>query len=168
MTVVGKTWTEHVHHVLRTTPEENLRMIRDSIEVLKGEGREVFFDLEHFFDGWKHDPGYALAVLRTASEAGADCLVLCDTNGGTLPAEVSRIIGELPRGELGCLGVHFHNDTENAVANSLAAVDAGAVHVQGTINGWGERCGNANLCAVIPNLASRWDASSPARPTSGT
>ncbi len=126
VTVVGKTWTEHVHHVLRTTPEENLRMISDSVQVLKGEGREVFFDLEHFFDGYKQDPGYALAVLHAASDAGADCLVLCDTNGGTLPAEVSRIIGELPRAQLACFGVHCHNDTENAVANSLAAVEAGA------------------------------------------
>lgn len=153
VTVVGKTWTEHVHHVLRTTPEENLLMIRDSLEVLKREGREVFFDLEHFFDGYKQDPAYALAVLRAASEAGADCLVLCDTNGGTLPAEVNRIVGELPQGELAALGVHCHNDTETAVACSLAAVEAGAAHVQGTINGWGERCGNANLCAVVPNLA---------------
>ncbi len=152
VTVVGKTWTEHVHHVLRTSPEENLRMIRDSVELLKAEGREVFFDLEHFFDGYKQDPGYALAVLEAASGAGADCLVLCDTNGGTLPSEVSRIIGQLPRDRLACLGIHCHNDTETAVANSLAAVEAGAVHVQGTINGWGERCGNANLCAVVPNL----------------
>jgi len=153
VTVVGKSWTEHVHHVLRTTPEENLRMIRDSVQLLKAEGREVFFDLEHFFDGYKQDPGYAVAVLEAASGAGADCLVLCDTNGGTLPAEVSRIIGELPRERIACLGIHCHNDTETAVANSLAAVEAGAVHVQGTINGWGERCGNANLCAVVPNLA---------------
>jgi len=153
VTVVGKAWTEHVHHVLRTSLAENLLMIRDSVEALKREGREVIFDLEHFFDGYKQDPAYALEALRAATEAGADCLVLCDTNGGTLPAEVGRIMGELPRGKLACLGVHFHNDTETAVANSLAAVEAGAVQVQGTINGWGERCGNANLCAVVPNLA---------------
>jgi len=153
VTVVGKSWTEHVHHVLHCSLEENLAMVRDSLQVLKSAGREVFLDLEHFFDGWKQDPGYALAVLRAATEAGADCLVLCDTNGGTLPGEVSAIVRALPHAELAPLGVHCHNDTETAVANSLAAVEAGVGHVQGTINGWGERCGNANLCAIIPNLA---------------
>jgi 2-isopropylmalate synthase len=150
--VVGKSWTEHVRSVLRTTLEENLAMIRDSLALLKKEGREVFFDLEHFFDGYKQDPSYALQVLETASSAGADCLVLCDTNGGSLPAEVSRILSELPRERLAPLGVHTHDDAGTGVANTLAAVEGGAVHVQGTINGWGERCGNANLCTVIPNL----------------
>ena len=119
--VVGKTWRAHVKQVLQTTDEENLAMIADSLCTLKKEGREVFFDLEHFFDGYKDDPAYALRVLRAGRESGADCLVLCDTNGGTLPAEVARIMGELPRAELGPIGVHFHDDTGNAVANALAA-----------------------------------------------
>ncbi len=150
--VVGKTWTEHVTRVIHTSLEENLRMIHDSIAFLRRSGRQVFFDLEHFFDGYKHDPAYALRVLQAGADAGAETLVLCDTNGGTLPAEVARIVGELPRDRLPPLGGHFHDDSGTAVANSLAAVDAGAVHVQGTINGWGERCGNANLCVVVPNL----------------
>lgn len=150
--VVGKTWRAHVKHVLQTTEDENLAMIADSLCTLKKERREVFFDLEHFFDGYKDDPAYALKVLKTGREAGADCLVLCDTNGGTLPSEVARIMGELPRAELGPLGVHFHDDTGNAVANAIEAVERGAAHVQGTINGWGERCGNLNLCILIPNL----------------
>jgi 2-isopropylmalate synthase len=150
--VVGKTWKAHVREVLQTTEEENLAMISDSLSTLKAAGREVFYDLEHFFDGYKDDPAYALATLRAAHAAGADCLVLCDTNGGTLPSEVTRILSELPMGELGPVGVHFHDDTGNAVANALAALDRGAMHVQGTINGWGERCGNLNLCTLIPTL----------------
>ncbi|MGA2479123.1 MAG: citramalate synthase [Spirochaetia bacterium] len=150
--VVGKTWKEHVRHVLQTTEEENLAMIADSLATLKREGREVFYDLEHFFDGYKDDRAYAVKTLKAAHEAGADCLVLCDTNGGTLPSEVARIIGELPLKDLGPIGVHFHDDTGNAVANSLVALDCGAMHVQGTINGWGERCGNLNLCTLIPTL----------------
>ncbi len=150
--VVGKTWKAHVREVLQTTEEENLRMIADSLAALKAAGREVFYDLEHFFDGYKDDPAYALAALRAARDAGADCLVLCDTNGGTLPSEVARIISELPMKELGAFGVHFHDDTGNAIANTLAGIAHGAVHVQGTINGWGERCGNMNLCTLIPTL----------------
>jgi 2-isopropylmalate synthase len=150
--VVGKTWKAHVREVLQTTEAENLAMIRDSLAVLKAAGREVFFDLEHFFDGYKDDPAYALQVLHAAHEAGADCLVLCDTNGGTLPAEVARIMDQLRPAGLGDLGVHFHDDTGTAVANALAALDRGAMHVQGTINGWGERCGNLNLCTIIPTL----------------
>ncbi|AFG37948.1 citramalate synthase [Spirochaeta africana] len=150
--VVGKSWSEHVTSVLGTSLEENLEMIHDSIYTLKQAGREVFFDLEHFFDGYKHDPGYALKALEAGTQAGADCLVLCDTNGGTLPHEVRRIIGELPQDTLAPLGGHFHNDCGTAVANSLDAILAGARHVQGTINGWGERCGNANLCGLIPNV----------------
>ncbi len=149
--VVGKTWKAHVDKVLQTTYEENLNMVYDSIRFLKDEGREVIFDLEHFFDGYKDDADYAVQVLGRGSEAGADCLVLCDTNGGTLPAEVTRIMEELPQKDLSPLGGHFHNDCGTAVANSLAAVDAGAVHIQGTINGWGERSGNANLCVFVPN-----------------
>ena len=155
--VVGKTWKEHVTKVLNTDIEENLRMIHDSISFLKSEGREVFFDMEHFFDGYKDDPAYALRVMRAGTEAGADCIVMCDTNGGTLPSEVLRFMDSFPQAELAPLGGHFHNDCGVAVANSMAAVDAGAVHIQGTINGWGERCGNANLCTIIPNLALKTD-----------
>ena len=151
--VVGKTWKAHVEKVLRTDDEENLRMISDSIRFLKSQDREVFFDLEHFFDGYKDDPAYALRVLRAGSEAGADCVVLCDTNGGTLPQEVAAIVAALPQKDLAPLGGHFHNDCGTAVANSMVAVDGGAIHIQGTINGWGERCGNANLCTFIPNIA---------------
>ncbi len=150
--VVGKAWKEHVKHVLNTSIEENLEMIYDSIYFFKKEGREIFFDLEHFFDGYKDDPGYSLKILKTATEAGADTLVLCDTNGGTLPSEVIKIINELPKDKINPIGVHFHNDTGTAVANSITAIEHGAMHVQGTINGWGERCGNANLCVIVPNI----------------
>lgn len=150
--VVGKTWKAHVDKVLQTDYEENLRMVFDSIHFLKEEGREVFFDLEHFFDGYKDDPAYALRVLEVGSEAGADNLVLCDTNGGTLPQEVAAIMDALPKEKLAPLGGHFHNDGGVAVANSMTAVDHGAIQIQGTINGWGERCGNANLCTFIPNI----------------
>ena len=151
--VVGKSWKQHVEKVINTTFEENLEMIYDSIDLLKKEGREVIFDLEHFFDGYKGDAAYALQVLKTGTEAGADSLVLCDTNGGTLPMEVIDIIKSLPQSELAPIGGHFHNDTGNAVSNSILAVTAGALHIQGTINGWGERCGNGNLCIIVPNLA---------------
>jgi 2-isopropylmalate synthase len=149
--VVGKTWRAHVEKVLGTDDEENLRMIADSIEVLKKAGRHVIFDLEHFFDGYLDNPEYAIRVLQAGTDAGADTLVLCDTNGGTLPSVVSRIYAELPIASLAPLGGHFHNDCGTAVANSLAALEAGAIQIQGTINGWGERCGNANLCGFIPN-----------------
>ncbi len=152
VTVVGKAWTEHVKWVLKTTLDENLRMIFESLNLLKKHGRLVIFDLEHFFQGYLADPSYALKVLHTANEAGADCLVLCDTNGSILPSQVTQILTSLPQGELAPLGVHFHDDTGTAVASSLAGVEAGASHVQGTVNGWGERCGNADLCVVIPNL----------------
>lgn len=150
--IVGKTWKAHVDKVLRTDYEENLRMIYDSIEFLKRQGMEVIFDLEHFFDGYKNDAEYAVRVLKAGSDAGADTLVLCDTNGGTLPAEVAEIYKALPQKELAPLGGHFHNDCGVAVANSLTAVDYGATQIQGTVNGWGERCGNANLCVFIPNV----------------
>lgn len=150
--VVGKSWLKHVEKVIRTDAEENLAMIFDSIHYLKSQGREVHFDLEHFFDGYKEDPEYSLRVMRTATEAGADSLVLCDTNGGALPHEVTAALAGFPQEELSPLGVHFHNDTGCAVASSLAAVNAGALQVQGTINGWGERCGNTNLCSLMPNL----------------
>ncbi len=150
--VVGKTWKAHVKHVLKTSYEENLEMIFDSIAFLAKEGREVLFDLEHFFDGYKDDPEYALNVLAGATEAGARVLVLCDTNGGTLPGEGASILQAIPQQKLAPLGVHFHNDCGVAVANTLAALENGAVHVQGTVNGWGERTGNANLCVLVPNI----------------
>jgi 2-isopropylmalate synthase len=150
--VVGKSWDLHVHQVLNTTPEENLRMIADSVRYLKAKGREVIYDAEHFFDGYRADPVYALQTLATAAEAGADVLVLCDTNGGAIPSAVAIIVAEVRRATTTPLGIHAHNDGEMAVANSLTAVEMGAVHVQGTINGYGERCGNANLCSIIPAL----------------
>jgi len=151
--LVGKSWTLHVSRVLRTTPDENLRMISESVAYLKAHGREVIYDAEHFFDGYKANPRYALQTLQAAAEAGADCLVLCDTNGGTLPSQVADIVREVKAAFPDIpLGIHAHNDSELAVANSLAAVEAGVTHVQGTINGYGERCGNANLCSVIANL----------------
>ncbi|WP_028973969.1 citramalate synthase [Spirochaeta cellobiosiphila] len=150
--VVGKTWLAHVDKVIQTSPEENLEMVFDSINTLQKEGREVFLDLEHFFDGYMDNKEYALKVLQTATQAGAANLVLCDTNGGTLPFQVESIMEELSTYELAPLGGHFHNDTGCAVANSLSAIRKGAVQLQGTINGWGERCGNANLCSIIPNI----------------
>ena len=153
VTVVGKTWTLHVEEVLRTTLEENLRLIRESLTYLKARGREVVYDAEHFFDGFRADPGYALATLQAARDGGADSLTLCDTNGGTLTWQVEeavRVVRE--RFPQTALGIHTHNDGELAVANTLAAVRAGCIQVQGTINGYGERCGNANLCAIIPDL----------------
>lgn len=153
VTVVGKTSMLHVTEVLQTTPEENLRMIRESLRHLKSLGKEVVYDAEHFFDGAKLDMEYAFETLQAAVEGGADCLVLCDTNGGSLPWEVTRYLKMAAEAFPDvALGIHAHNDTEVAVANSLAAVQAGAVHVQGTINGYGERCGNANLCSIIPDL----------------
>ncbi|MGB3580677.1 MAG: citramalate synthase, partial [Roseiarcus sp.] len=151
---VAKTWDYHVHVALGSTLEENLDSITDSVKAAVGAGREAMVDCEHFFDGYKANPKYALLCARTAIEAGARWVVLCDTNGGTLPHEVERIVGEVARvipGER--LGIHAHNDTGNAIANSLAAVRAGARQIQGTLNGLGERCGNANLVTLIPTLA---------------
>ena len=151
--LVSKSWDMHVTEALRTTLDENLAMVRDSVRYLVEQGREVIFDAEHFFDGYRANPEYALAVLRAAAESGAHVLVLCDTNGGSLPWDVEAITAEVVRLGLGpMIGVHTHNDSGNGVANALAAVRAGARHVQGTINGYGERCGNADLCQVIPNL----------------
>ena len=152
VTIFGKTWDLHVKVALGISLEENLELIRESVAYLKSHGREVIYDAEHFFDGFKADSTYALATLRAAEEAGADLLVLCDTNGGTLTSDLGerfRITSEHVKKPL---GIHTHNDCEMAVANSIAAVQLGAIHVQGTINGYGERCGNANLCSVIPNL----------------
>jgi 2-isopropylmalate synthase len=150
---VAKSWDYHVRVALETTGEENLASIRDSVTAAKAKGREVLVDCEHFFDGYKANPQYALACAKAAYEAGARWVVLCDTNGGTLPHEVERIVGEVVKVIPGDhVGIHAHNDTEQAVANSLAAVRAGARQIQGTLNGIGERCGNANLVSIIPTL----------------
>ncbi|WP_170399177.1 citramalate synthase [Ruegeria arenilitoris] len=152
--LVGKSHDYHVTHALGITLEENVENVRASVAHIVAQGREALFDAEHFFDGYKDNPGYAVEVCRAALDAGARWVVLCDTNGGALPAEVSRIVSEVIAAGLpgDRLGIHTHNDTENAVACSLAAVDAGARQIQGTLNGLGERCGNANLTALIPTL----------------
>ncbi|HOQ04869.1 MAG TPA: citramalate synthase [Anaerohalosphaeraceae bacterium] len=153
LTIVGKSWDLHVKEVLRCSLEDNLQLCADSVAYLKKQGRRVFFDAEHFFDGYKNNPEYALKVLQAAAEAGAEVLVLCETNGGCLPNEVFDITQVVCRTLSGAVvGIHTHNDSDCAVANSLAAVQAGARQVQGTINGLGERSGNANLCSIIPNL----------------
>ncbi|MEG4023627.1 MULTISPECIES: citramalate synthase [unclassified Microcoleus] len=158
VTLFGKSWDLHVIESLKTTLEENLAMIRDTIEYLRSQGRRVIYDAEHWFDGYKHNPDYAIKTLEVAADAGAEWLVLCDTNGGTLPHEVSQVVREVLE-SLGTnreksiqLGIHTHNDSGVAVANALAAVREGVTMVQGTINGYGERCGNANLCSLIPNF----------------
>jgi 2-isopropylmalate synthase len=167
VTIFGKSWLLHVTEVLGATPDENLDMIGDSVRFIVERGRELVYDAEHFFDGYRADPAYALSTLRAARQAGARTLVLCDTNGGTLTTDLVRILGEVRAaiegdggngasgGDAGDLvwGIHTHNDAELAVANSLAAVQAGARHVQATINGYGERCGNANMVSIIPGLA---------------
>ncbi len=151
-TIFGKSWGFHITDALNTTLEENLNMIADSVAFLVGQGLEVVYDAEHFFDGFKDDPQYALATLKAAAAAGANWLVLCDTNGGCLPQEVAAAVTAVIKEIQTPLGIHAHNDSDLAVANSLAAVGAGCRQVQGTINGYGERCGNANLCSVVPNL----------------
>ncbi|MEM7531417.1 MAG: citramalate synthase [Chloroflexota bacterium] len=174
VTIFGKSWDLHVDKVLRTTMEENLRMIRDSVQYLKSQGKEVIYDAEHFFDGYKENPEYALATLQSAIVGGADSIVLCDTNGGGLPWEVADAVITVRRDVLGhniddqgndlgangneppaarvTLGIHAHNDSETGVANTLDAVRHGCNHVQATMNGYGERCGNANMVSVIPDL----------------
>lgn len=160
-TIFGKTWDMHVTKALGTTLERNFDLISGSLAFLKGKAQELFFDAEHFFDGFKANREFALECLKRAHEAGADVLVLCDTNGGTLPHEVQDIMqavqDHLPEA---ALGIHCHNDAELAVANSLAAVRSGAVQIQGTINGYGERCGNANLCSILPTLELKMDCHS--------
>jgi 2-isopropylmalate synthase len=151
-TVVGKTWTLHVTEVLRTSFDENLRIIEESLRYLRAQGRRVVYDAEHFFDGYRADAAYSIETLRAAARGGAETLVLCDTNGGSLPWQVGEIVAAVRAAVGHPLGVHCHNDSECAVANSLAAIQAGAIQVQGTINGYGERCGNANLCSIIPTL----------------
>src|SRR5229473_3029750 len=152
VTLVGKAWTLHVDEALRTTREENLAMVAESVRFMAGAGRRVVFDAEHFFDGYRADRGYALEVLAAAAEAGADTLALCDTNGGTLPDDAARIVAEVAATARARVGVHFHNDSACAVANSVVAVSGGSLHVQGAANGYGERCGNADLFSVIADL----------------
>lgn len=153
VTIFGKSWDFHVDIALKTTLEENLRMIADTVNHLKSCGRRVVYDAEHFFDGFRANAEYALDTLAAAAQAGAETIVLCDTNGGSLPEQIADAVAlvhkRIPNVRI---GIHCHNDSELAVANSLAAVEAGATHVQGVMNGYGERCGNANLCSVIPNL----------------
>ena len=151
-TVVGKSWTLHVAEVLRTTLDDNLRIIEQSLAYLRAQGRRVIYDAEHFFDGYKADPAYALETLKAAARGGAETVVLCDTNGGALPWEIVEIMRAAQAALAYPLGIHAHNDSECAVAISLAAVREGVIQVQGTINGYGERCGNANLCSIIPDL----------------
>ena len=152
VTIFGKTWDLHVRDALSTSLDENLRMIFESINYLKKHRTEVLFDAEHFFDGYKNNPEYAIKTIKEAESGGADWIVLCDTNGGSLPDEVHSIFSEVRNSINIKLGIHAHNDSEVAVANSLRAVEAGAQQVQGTINGIGERCGNTNLISIIPNL----------------
>ncbi|MBM2837970.1 MAG: transferase [Deltaproteobacteria bacterium] len=150
--IFGKSWDLHVKEALKIPLRENLDLIYDSVTFLEKELDEVFYDAEHFFDGYKANPEYAIKTLKAAADAGADCLVLCDTNGGTLPHEVAEAIKMVQKTIKTPLGIHCHNDSDLAVANSLIAVELGIGQVQGTINGFGERCGNANLCSIIPNL----------------
>jgi 2-isopropylmalate synthase len=150
--IFGKSWILHVKKALKIDPEENLKLIEDSIGYLKAHQKELIFDLEHYFDGYKDNPQYALKVLETAQKAGADVLVLCDTNGGTMTSDLAKIVHDSKKEVSVSLGIHTHNDCGLAVANSIVAVEEGCNHVQGTINGYGERCGNANLCSIIPNL----------------
>jgi 2-isopropylmalate synthase len=154
VTIVGKSWDLHVTEGLRTTLAENLAMIQDTIEYLRSQGRRIIYDAEHWFDGYKRNPDYALQTLQTAISAGAEWIVLCDTNGGVLPHEITQIVTDVVNSTPSDIqvGIHTHNDSDTAVANALAGVMAGVKMVQGTINGYGERCGNANLCSLIPNL----------------
>ena len=152
ITIFGKTWDFHVREALRISLGENLDVINDTVAYLKKYAEKVFFDAEHFFDGYIHNPEYAFKCLTAAQAAGADCLVLCDTNGGTVTSTLKDIVKKAVKEFDRPIGVHIHNDTECAVANSVVSVEAGAVHVQGTINGLGERCGNANLISIIPNV----------------
>jgi len=157
VTIFGKSWVLHVRKALLTDESENLRMIDDSISFLKRKNREVIFDAEHFFDGYKENPDYALKVLKVAENSGADCIVLCDSNGGSMPYEIDQIV-RVVKERINCpLGIHAHNDSGVATANTVIAARIGVEQVQGTINGYGERCGNADLCAVIPNLKLKLD-----------
>ncbi len=155
VTIFGKSWDLHVTDVIKTTLAENLKMIEESVAFLKSHKLEVFYDAEHFFDGYKRNPAYALKTVLAAQKAKADCIILCDTNGGTLPEEVTKIVKEVKKKVRTPLGIHTHNDMDLAVANTLAGVNAGCVQVQGTFNGLGERCGNADLCTVVAILHTK-------------
>jgi 2-isopropylmalate synthase len=152
VSIFGKTWDFHVRRALGITEDENLDLISDTVAYLKEHGREVVYDAEHFFDGYFANPTYAFMTLEAAKRAGADVLCLCDTNGGTLPSRLAGVVSEVVSRFGGVIGIHTHNDSELAVANTLAAVDAGATHAQGCVNGYGERCGNANMCSILANL----------------
>jgi len=152
VTIFGKSWDLHVREALKTTLDENLNMISESVQYLKSKGREVIYDAEHFFDGFKSNPSYAIRTLEIAKDGGADVLVLCDTNGGTITHEIAEIVRAVKEQISHPLGIHCHNDSDMGTANTVIAVLQGCSHVQGTFNGYGERCGNANLCTVIPNL----------------
>lgn len=152
VTIFGKAWDIHVYEVLKTSLDQNLKLIKESIQFLKQNVPRVFFDAEHFFDGFKANPEYAVKVLQSAMNGGADSVVLCDTNGGALPFEIHEIINSVKKYIHTPLGIHTHNDGDMAVANTLEAVRSGCIQVQGAMNGYGERCGNANLCSIIPNL----------------
>jgi 2-isopropylmalate synthase len=152
VTVVGKSWDAHVREVIGTDESENFRMIEDTVKYFTKKGRKVFFDAEHFFDGFKANPAFALKTITVACEAGAELAVLCDTNGGAIHTTLLKALEEVKKIPSVSFGVHLHNDTGMAVGNSLLAVDYGCKQIQGTINGWGERCGNANLCTIIPNI----------------
>ena len=157
VTIFGKSWDLHTKRALGVTEEENLALITETVRHLKEHGREVIYDAEHFFDGYRSNPSFALKTIEAAKSAGADTLVLCDTNGGTMTAQLAEIFTEVRKRFEGPLGIHTHNDCDLAVANSIAAVELGATHVQGTMNGYGERCGNANLCSVVPILELKLD-----------
>jgi 2-isopropylmalate synthase len=152
VSIFGKTWDLHVHRALGITLDQNLELIWDTVKFLKHHGREVIYDAEHFFDGYKANPNYALRTLEAAKSAGADVLCLCDTNGGNLPSQVAEVVAVVRQRFDGILGIHTHNDSEVAVANTLVAVEAGCTHVQGCVNGYGERCGNANMASILANL----------------
>lgn len=152
VTIFGKSWDLHVREVFRIKEQQNLDMIRESVDFFKQQGRTLIYDAEHFFNGYRDNPEFALKTLQAAEAGGADCLCLCETNGGMLPADIEEIVTAVAAEVSTPLGIHCHNDSDCGVANSLAAVRAGAVHVQGTINGFGERTGNANLCSILPNL----------------
>ena len=152
VSIFGKTWKLHSEKSLQLSEDENEELIYKSVQYIKSKGKRLIYDAEHFFDGYKDDKEFAVKMLKAAESAGADVIVLCDTNGGSLPSEIFSIVNEVKNHINTALGIHAHNDSELGVANSLAAIEAGAVHVQGTINGVGERCGNANLCSIIPNL----------------
>src|SRR5579864_5257267 len=152
VSIFGKTWDLHVKRALGITLEENLKLIAETVKYLKDNGKEVVYDAEHFFDGYTANPESALKTLEAAKQGGASVLCLCDTNGGTITSRIEEVVKEVRKRFDGVIGIHTHNDSELAVANTLAAVEAGATHVQGCINGYGERCGNANLSSVIANL----------------